>query len=355
MSGPFKVLALDGGGIRGYYTAVLLEHLATRLAPAGRRADLGKGFSLIVGTSTGAILGAALAAGLPIDRVARLYRTRGPEIFPSPSPVDWTNLAWCVRHWRRPSARADALRAALAEVFGAETLGELYVRRGVALCVTATDLATLRTRIFRTPHGPDAGDAARTVVEVCLASSAAPIVLPPAAVPGATAPEVLCDGGLWANNPVLVALAEAERIAEPGREIQVLSVGTCPSAGREHGFERQPLKGIGFWIDGLRLMHASLDAQSLATAALAARLGPLLKRPTAIVRLRDPGLAPHEAERLRLDNAAPEALELMERLAAQAADANASNGVVAEVFRGLGELAEPQPRPSQVVTCGDAG
>jgi hypothetical protein len=172
-------------------------------------------------------------------------------------------------------------------------------------------------------------------------------VLPPAAVPGAAAPEVLCDGGLWASNPVLVALAEAERIAAPGREVQVLSVGTCPSAGREHHFEQRPLKGIGFWIDGLRLMHASLDAQSIATSALAARLGPLLKRTTRIVRLQDPELTPREAECLRLDNAAPEAFELMERLAAQAADANAARFLggaapelrfVAEIFAALPEL-----------------
>jgi predicted acylesterase/phospholipase RssA len=235
---------------------------------------------------------------------------------------------------------------------GSETLGALYARRGIAVCVTATDLATLRPRIFRTPHGPDAGDATRTVVDACLASSAAPIVLPPAAVPGAAAPEVLCDGGLWANNPVLVALAEAERVAEPGREVQVLSVGTCPSAGREHRFAREPLKGIGFWIDGLRLVHASLDAQSIATSAFAARLGPLLRRPTTIVRLQDPELAPHEAERLRLDNAAPEAFELMDRLAAQAADANGSRlgggsaleaRFVAEIFGSLRELADPKP------------
>lgn len=70
----FRVLSLDGGGVRGIYTASLLQQLALRIGrfsgnDAVSRVDLGAKFDLIVGTSTGSIVGAALAAGVPLEDV----------------------------------------------------------------------------------------------------------------------------------------------------------------------------------------------------------------------------------------------------------------------------------------------
>ena len=59
---PYRVLSLDGGGMRGLYTASLLNTLSDRF---GNQLDVGKGFDLIVGTSTGSILAAGLVAGIP--------------------------------------------------------------------------------------------------------------------------------------------------------------------------------------------------------------------------------------------------------------------------------------------------
>ena len=66
---PFNILALDGGGMRGLYTATVLRKLSDRFAEPKvvDVLDIGKGFDLIVGTSTGAILAAAIAAGIPLD------------------------------------------------------------------------------------------------------------------------------------------------------------------------------------------------------------------------------------------------------------------------------------------------
>src|SRR3546814_14698100 len=81
---PYRVLSLDGGGMRGIYTASFLEHLASQFAtlkgvPA---LDSGTGFDLITGTSTGAIVGCALAVGRPMSAVAKLYHQHGAAIFP---------------------------------------------------------------------------------------------------------------------------------------------------------------------------------------------------------------------------------------------------------------------------------
>src|SRR4051794_17903288 len=74
--------------MRGLYRAEYLTCLSTSFAQ--KRGDpaleVGKAFDLIVGTSTGAMIGCALAAGVGPDRLAHLYREHGPSIFPVPVP-----------------------------------------------------------------------------------------------------------------------------------------------------------------------------------------------------------------------------------------------------------------------------
>src|SRR5579872_4066160 len=86
---PMRFLSLDGGGMRGLYTAAVLNELCCRFAPqhtVGARFDLGKQFDGIVGVSTGSIIAAGLALGLaPLDMV-RFYRDWGPRIFSNPIP-----------------------------------------------------------------------------------------------------------------------------------------------------------------------------------------------------------------------------------------------------------------------------
>jgi len=323
-NGSYRVLAIDGGGIRGYYTAALVSGLARHFAGLGGDGaaadDPGAAFDLVCGTSAGAILACALAAGVPVERVRTLYRDEGARIFPRPSPIDWRNLWWCMRHWRRPGADATALRAALESTLGTETLGALHRRRGTALCLTTTDPERQSLRVLRTPHR-DGGDAETSLVDACLASSAAPILFAPVRLrrlaQAVGEEEVLCDGGVVANNPVMIALLEALQVAGGDREIRVLSVGSGAFAGRP---ERSALgsRSIGYWINGLRLVHLSLEAQSRAAADCARALAPLLARPTRVVRLPDPPGSADDAALLRIDNASPPVFEALDRLAQEA-------------------------------------
>lgn len=325
----FRVLALDGGGMRGLYTAIVLQRLATHFA--GRQVsdhappDPGKAFDLIVGTSTGAILAAVLAAGRPLDRIVALYKSAGPLIFPSPSPIGARNILWCLLHWRRPSADADALRHALLAELGNETFGELYARRGIWLCLTASNLRTLTPRVFGTPSSARPADADASVVDACVASCAAPILFPPSALPvqSSGADPVLCDGGLWAGNPALLALLVALEACAPEQEIQLLSAGSAPLTGALQPDARPRKAGIGHWIRGLRLMQASLDVHAVATTDLTRRLAPHLSRRVRVARLLDTGLETGDTMAVRMDDPSPAALARTEGLAAQAADANA--------------------------------
>ena len=69
---PYRVLSIDGGGMRGLYTSTFMQSLASAFAkpPQGSFVDIGKAFDLIVGTSTGGILACALACGIDLNHVS---------------------------------------------------------------------------------------------------------------------------------------------------------------------------------------------------------------------------------------------------------------------------------------------
>ena len=71
MTRPYRVLSLDGGGMRGIYTGAFLARLTDQFGRIrGESAlDFGRGFDLITGTSTGAIVGCALAVGRPMSEI----------------------------------------------------------------------------------------------------------------------------------------------------------------------------------------------------------------------------------------------------------------------------------------------
>lgn len=127
---PYLVLSLDGGGMRGLYTATLLQRLAGRFVEQSRKdgeLDVGKGFDLIVGTSTGGILATALAFGLSTNDIIEMYRKVGPEIFTRPQPQRLISfLWWSMGSLFKPANSVSALKGKLDDLFGTETVLGLY-------------------------------------------------------------------------------------------------------------------------------------------------------------------------------------------------------------------------------------
>ena len=82
---PLRVLSIDGGGMRGVYTAAYLAGLIEAFSQErkAKALDLGKGFDLIIGTSTGAIIGCAAAIGLSMPKVVKMYCENAAKIFPA--------------------------------------------------------------------------------------------------------------------------------------------------------------------------------------------------------------------------------------------------------------------------------
>lgn len=289
---PFRVLCLDGGGMRGVYTAAYLECVANGFARRRSVAglDIGSAFDLIVGTSTGGLIGCALAAAIPLSSVIELYRERGAAIFPMRMPKGVLGIVAQLR--TRPAALArgaTSLKQALQDRMGDETLAQVYARRNIALAVTAVELSQHRSWVFKTPHLATTNhrDDDYRLVDVCMATSAAPVYRALAAIDHPSGPKgrfVFADGGLWANNPVLVALVEALQMAGPGRPIEIFSLGTCPLPSGEQVPATGLNRGFSGWKFGSEAASLSIAAQEFAFDNMARMLAGRVGQPCRVVR-----------------------------------------------------------------------
>ncbi len=334
---PFRVLTLDGGGMRGLYTATLLAILAKRFDRRfhDQEPDIGKAFDLICGTSTGAILACALVAGIPLDQVKNFYIEKGNEIFPWPMPKEARGLyRWVWTYRGKPAANAEVLTEALFSCFGDMTLGQVFKQRGIALCIPTITAINHRARVLKTSHnhGKHRDDNYR-LVDACMVSAAAPIFFPIAV---RKKPEEeytvhhFVDGGLWANNPVLVGLTEALGMAAVDQPIEIISIGTCDQpSGDPHGLENCDW-GIKDWRVGVRIVEMSLSAQSFGITSTAQFLAEYLSRcgrPVRIARLEETNKSPEQYSAIGLDRADSIAIRTLLSLAEADADHNHSKAM----------------------------
>jgi len=314
--------------MRGLYTATVLDTLARHFATKKgiKELDVGKGFDLIVGTSTGGILATALVHDQPLSKVMDLYRVEGPSIFTDPMP-DTNNRFGLMRWlWRNKSKASNSnchLRSVLNGFFHEETLGEVYQRRKIALCIPSVKAEQQTTKVFKTPHlSRLTFDAAYRLVDVCLATSAAPIFLPLVDLsdPNSNGQNfVYADGGLWANNPVLIGILEALEITA-SRPIQVLSIGTCPAPEGELILPGNENLGFVQWRAGTKIASLSMNAQAAGSAYMAALLQNRLRelgRAITVTRLQSCPLSPEQMRWMRLDGASAEALRALGQIGSQ--------------------------------------
>jgi patatin-like phospholipase/acyl hydrolase len=147
---PYRVLSLDGGGMRGIYTAAFLDRLVIQFARTRGVGclDLGKGFDLITGTSTGAIVASALAVGCPMGAIVKLYRDHGREIFPHRIKGTFSAI-WRMFVGGRYVRKGDTvLRAALTNVLKGTTMLDVYRKRDISLIPTVA-MSSHRAWVFK--------------------------------------------------------------------------------------------------------------------------------------------------------------------------------------------------------------
>ena len=208
-SDRFQVLSLDGGGLKGLFTAALLAHWEE-----SRKTRIIEHFDLIAGTSTGGIIAIGLGLGFTAAQIRDLYLQKGELIFP---PSLFANA----RHYMDVKYSSEGLRTALEELFGSRKFGESKI----PLLIPAYDPKFEGIHIFKTPHHKRLqNDYRELAVHVALATSAAPTYFTPHAKDSGLE---LVDGGVWANNPVMLAVAEGMGyLGRDQKSIAALRIGT---------------------------------------------------------------------------------------------------------------------------------
>ncbi|MGB6761149.1 patatin-like phospholipase family protein [Mycobacterium sp.] len=268
--GPKKLLALDGGGIRGVITLEVLLRLESMLAEqlgAGDDFVLGDYFDYIGGTSTGAVIATGLAKGLRVEQLLDLYVTRGEEMF------DHASLRRRY-HYRYGSWR---LRELLQGLLGEDTtLGSEQLKTLLLVVVrnATTDspwpLSNNPNALFNDPSRAD-NNLAIPLWQLVRASTAAPVYFPPEVVTLGEQRFVFVDGGLTVyNNPAfqlfLMATLDAYRLCWTATESDLLLVsvgtGTCPKADDRLRPDAMNLLFNAASVPAA-LMHAALDEQDL--------------------------------------------------------------------------------------------
>ncbi len=230
-TGPRKLLALDGGGVRGILTIETLAAIEGVLQrELGRDDDfvLADYFDYIGGTSTGAVIGTALALGMRVERIREFYLTSSREMF---APAEW--------HRRfRYKFRDDRLTARLQAVIGAETtLGSAQLRTLLMLVLRNASTNSpwcLSSNPDATFNRVDSGSNLDLPLwQLVRASTAAPTFFAPEVVQIGDRSHIFVDGGVTTfNTPAfqlfLMATAAPYRLNwAAGREAMLLvSVGT---------------------------------------------------------------------------------------------------------------------------------
>jgi patatin-like phospholipase/acyl hydrolase len=222
--GKYRILSLDGGGIRGIITIILMQRL---MAEVGLEDWLDQ-VDLLAGTSTGGLLSLGIAKGKDTSVMRSLYENEGEQIFADSWIDDLVDLGTVI------GAEYDNvnLERELKKIFADDRLGDLER----AVLITTFDLdnehpdkdqRTWKPKLFHnleTIPG-ESNDADVLAYKVALYTSAAPTYFP--AVDG------YIDGGVYANNPSMCALAQTQdrRNLEnpPLNEVVLLSLGTGTS------------------------------------------------------------------------------------------------------------------------------
>lgn len=231
MASFFRILSIDGGGVRGILPAAVLVGLERELQrQSGRDARLADYFDLIAGTSTGGVLACLYLAPDPQDRsrprfeavrALELYFGRGEEIFRLPVWHRIRSLGGTLEE-KYPATGIDEVLA--------QHLGDLRLSELLKPClITAYDIERRRACFF-TQHDARATPARDfRVRDVARATTAAPTYFECARIESATHETYpLVDGGVFANNPALCAYAEARSMAPrpTARDMLILSLGT---------------------------------------------------------------------------------------------------------------------------------
>lgn len=242
-----RVLTLDGGGAKGFYTLGVLKEIEAMLG-----GPLHTKFDLVFGTSTGAIIAALIALGHSVDSILDLYRKHVPTV---------------MSH-KKASARSAALKLLADEIFGEATFSDVKTGVGIVTAKWMTERPMIFKGTVSQAHGrtstfvPGFGV---SIADAVKASCSAYPFFERTTVRTSSGEDIeLIDGGYCANNPTLYALADAvEAIKHNRQDIRLVSIGVGiypdPKPGLLMRFAKKYLISLQLLQKTLEINTQSMD------------------------------------------------------------------------------------------------
>ncbi len=271
----FKILCIDGGGIRGIIPSKFLTKLEDYVSnEKGEQIKINEYFDLICGTSTGGIIAIGLALGMSALEIHRLYEDNATKIFGSPN----TGFIRRFKQFFFPKHSRKNLSNILQNAFrnysdDADTrLGHAKTR----LCIPSFNASIGNTVVFKTAHHKDyVRDYQIPAYQVALATSAAPTYFTPYEINyfrKKTTEKInlvnMVDGGIFANNPALIGLTEAMALGHKIEDIKVLSIGTGSTTVTFPKQKQNYSSGATGWINplaGVPIIEIMMQSQASMT------------------------------------------------------------------------------------------
>lgn len=324
----FKILSIDGGGIKGLYSATILNILEEQLQKEknDKEARIVDYFDLICGTSTGGLIALALSLRIPVKTICNFYEEDGPKIFSNSN-----GFGSFFRHILWKGKYSDKiLKSSLEKIFGQNNLGKSHC----LLCVPSFDFTNGTYAVFKYDHPEGQLNRHNRIpyVDVALATSAAPTYFPLAQIEAENHTQYV-DGGVWANNPAMIGLVEAMRyFVGEGKDFQKVKMLSIASLST--GLKKAPLirreRSFRHWAKDL--FELSMIGQSEFCNYFLDTLRKNVAYPLDYIRIPSHSISGEHAKFILLDNASKESLALMKQLGTDMAYSYGSRAEVRSFF-----------------------
>jgi hypothetical protein len=300
MGKAFKILSIDGGGIKGLYSAKILQYLEE--VSNHRVSDC---FDMICGTSTGGLIALALSINKPASEIVEFYKKYGVKIFPHKNMISYFISFFTNQLFWGGKYSDKELRNSLIQLFGLSKIKDAHT----FLCIPSYNLNLGRPRVFKKDHHNLILDNNFLMIDVGLATSAAPTYFPIADLDN----QYFVDGGVWANNPSICGFIEAKKyfINENDNfdSIELLSISSLTiNKSWERGIRKK--RSILGWRE--KLFELPLNSQSYFADYF---LGSISKLELNYKRIPSfENLSAFQEKQIKLDYASNAAIELIESL-----------------------------------------
>lgn len=300
----FRILSIDGGGIKGLYSLSVLnvfeKHFNIKIRDC---------FDMICGTSTGGLIALALSIGKSTDELIAIYKENASIIFPHAK--NFAKVRGLIKQICKGKYENIGLCEVLDRLFEDKKMKDAKTN----LCIPTTNLTGAVPVVFKKGHCPEhTRDPEISMKDVALATTAAPTFLPIAKI-DALAHDFI-DGGLWANDPSLVGLIEAINIFvgedKEYKNIELLSIASV-SAQVGKMVQKNHQNSYLSWCGGKDLIDLIMQLQTKATQNYINHLCqglPYIK----CTRISEPDLSVVQAKNINLDSINQDELKTLESL-----------------------------------------